>query len=172
MMPTSATANPALSAMKDIRLPPEIGFWPPAPAVLALLVLAMLSLIALSVWLYRRHQRLQRQQAPAKAALQLLSQLDTEDPQLMLHLSALLKRCAISYGGREHVASLTGEPWYQYLDQALPSKQQGKFQRLLQQRYQMQPAAEDAEELITLCQQWLLCAPSFYRRVGKGGKSC
>ncbi|MCD8475503.1 MAG: DUF4381 family protein [Shewanella fodinae] len=58
---------------------------------MALLVLAMLSLIALSVWLYRRHQRLQRQQAPAKAALQLLSQLDTEDPQLMLHLSALLK---------------------------------------------------------------------------------
>ncbi|MCL1073286.1 DUF4381 domain-containing protein [Shewanella dokdonensis] len=172
MTPTTATANPALSAMKDIRLPPEIGFWPPAPAILALFILALLSLIALSVWLYLRHQQKRRQQAPAKAALQLLSQLDSEDPQLMLQLSALLKRCAISYGGREQVASLTGECWYQYLDQALPVKQQGKFQRLLQQRYQMRPSAEDGEELKTLCQQWLLCAPSYYRRASKGGKSC
>ncbi|QUN04642.1 DUF4381 domain-containing protein [Shewanella yunxiaonensis] len=172
MTPTSTTANPALNALKDIRLPAEVGFWPPAPGIWALLILSLMLIIALIVWLYLRHKRHLRQQAPAKAALQLLSQLDANDPQLMLQLSSLLKRCAISYGGREQVASLTGEDWYQYLDQALPIKMHGKFSRLLKSRYQPHSDTDTTRELLTLCQQWLQCAPSYYRKASKGAKSC
>ncbi|MFQ6371774.1 DUF4381 domain-containing protein [Shewanella sp. YIC-542] len=163
-MMSTATANPALSTLKDIHLPPEVGFWPPAPGIWTLAILLLGMLAMLGVYGFRRYRARQQQQAPAKAALALLAQLDPQQPEYPLHISALLKRCAISYDNRAQVAGLTGEDWYQYLDKVLPLPQRGKFGRLLANRYRLQTVGPHNAELAGLCQQWLRLAPAFYRQ--------
>ena len=65
-MPTSGI-DP-LSALRDIHLPPEPGFWPPAPGwwILALILVLVASALA---WWQRRAARRRRPQREALRAL-------------------------------------------------------------------------------------------------------
>ncbi|VAX12744.1 FIG00657500: hypothetical protein [hydrothermal vent metagenome] len=113
--------NPGSQAalqLRDIHLPTEPGFWPPAPGwwILAVLLLALL------LWLIRlglRRYRLRRQRQRILAMLDELEQdNDAITPEKIARISSLLRRLALMRYPRQRVAALTGADWLQFLDES------------------------------------------------------
>ncbi len=104
--------------LRDIHLPAEPGFWPPAPGwwILAVLLLALL------LWLARitlHRYRLRRQRQRILAMLDDLEQdSNTVTPQRIAHISSLLRRLALMRHPRRRVAALTGTDWLHFLDES------------------------------------------------------
>jgi hypothetical protein len=100
-------SDPAdLSNLRDIAVPPDVAFWPPAPGwwlVGAAVAVAAGFAVAAAV---RHRQR----NAYRRAALRALETADARD------ISSLLKRAALAAFPREQVASLNGAAWLAFLD--------------------------------------------------------
>lgn len=100
--------------LRDIHLPPQPGFWPPAPGwwLLTLLILALLGWLAT-----RLRRRLARRRLQRRVLADLAALTGSEDPaQAAAAVSALLKRVALTRFPRREVAPLVGEPWLAFLD--------------------------------------------------------
>lgn len=109
--------NVTLDQLKDIHLPPPVGWWPPAPGWW-LLLLVLVILITAGVFLRRYLKRSYR-----RAALRELRNLRENpaglaDRSRLELLAALLRRVAIRSCGREQVARLSGEAWLAFLDRS------------------------------------------------------
>ncbi len=114
MNPTSQAAL----QLRDIHLPAEPGFWPPAPGWWILAVL-LLALLAWATWVGLRRYRLLRQRQRILAMLAELEQeTDTITPQSIARISTLLRRLALMRYPRQRVAALTGTDWLQFLDES------------------------------------------------------
>ena len=142
--------------LKDIHLPPEIGFWPIAPGwwFLFSLLLVVLGL----VWWWRRYR--QRQQLFKEARqllLQIEQQVNADSREKLIQLSALLRRVALTLEPRDAVASLSGAAWLRYLDQDLSDApfSQGAGRCLADVTYRPQAEPVDFAALSKISQQWL-----------------
>lgn len=147
-----------LEQLRDIQLPPEIGWWPPAPGwwLVSLLLLGALALLVW--WGLRRHRR----QRPLREALALLAKIERDYQQhqdgsrLAQELSALLKRVALSLKGRDQVAAVGGERFLVLLDDLAGRK---LFQSELGWSFlaaNYRPGADvDGVALIQLGRRWL-----------------
>jgi hypothetical protein len=159
--------DPADLPLRDIHLPPPVGWWPPAPGWW-LLALALV-LLGVGLWLLLRWFRRGRLRRAARAALQQLFaeyRGHGDDRRLLRELSVLLRRIALSRFPRRRVARLSGAPWLAFLDQPLDGSRlaegfsRGPGRVLAEGPYA--PAAElDAAALERLCRTWL-------RRLPKG----
>jgi hypothetical protein len=108
----------SLARLHDIVVPPPMPWWPPAPGWLLLLAVTVLFAVALSLrgfihWQQNRYRRdalaeLSRLEASAEDAATRALAIE--------HLSAVLKRTALTAYGREPVAALTGADWFALLD--------------------------------------------------------
>ena len=105
--------------LRDIHLPADSLWWPPAPGwwmLLALLIL--IGLLLPQIWAWLRHK-------PIKTAcLRELNRIrqsanggQGDDRRIIQELSVLLRRTVMSYGAREIDASLSGEKWISRLNQ-------------------------------------------------------
>ncbi|MCP5141427.1 MAG: DUF4381 domain-containing protein [Gammaproteobacteria bacterium] len=147
--------------LRDIHLPPDIGWWPLAPGwwLLALLVIVLIGLL---IWWLRRPSP----RKPVQAARAELKRLDADfqvhhDPQRLAQaLSTLLRRAAISLFPRAEVAGLTGDAWLAWLDEAAGlapaegfSAGPGRYLRDAQYR----AASDDVDglALLALASTWL-----------------
>jgi Domain of unknown function (DUF4381) len=144
--------------LKDIHLPPAVGFWPPAPGWLLLGGLLVLIAVAVVYGLRRREQR--RALTAAALILQdIRRRADQHDPlQTLAELSAWLRRVALSTAARQDIAALRGADWLAYLDQNLPDHpfSQGVGQCLADAQYRRQaPEHLDWPALFDLCARWL-----------------
>lgn len=117
--------DPSQIPLRDLHLPPEIGWWPLAPGWWVLLALLALGL----GWLLYRSLIRWRAGMPRRAALRALAVLDKEyrvDGDVNhfgKQLSELLRRGMLAYAPRAEVAGLTGERWLQWLDQGMSKKE-------------------------------------------------
>ncbi len=112
-------ASPTALQLRDIHLPAEPGFWPPAPGwwILAALLLVLL------VWAARillSRYRLRRQR---RRILAMLGELEQESansitPERIAQISSLLRRLALMRYPRQRVAALTGRDWLRFLDES------------------------------------------------------
>ncbi len=144
--------------LKDIHLPPAVGFWPPAPGWLLLLAFILLAAAGLTYWLRRRRRR--RALTAAAGLLQAIrSRAEHADPlQTLIELSAWLRRVALSTAPRQDVAALRGAEWLAYLDQGLADQpfSRGAGACLAGAQYRPQaPEAVDWPALFDLCERWL-----------------
>lgn len=108
----------SLDRLHDIIVAPPVPWWPPAPGwywVQGLIVVVLLTALikGLIRWQHNRYRRealaeLARQEAALKSA-------ERRSPAL-LGLAELLKRTAVTAFRREHVATLTGPKWFEFLD--------------------------------------------------------
>jgi hypothetical protein len=145
--------------LRDIHLPGDAPFWPPAPGWWLLAAI----LIALMMWgvvLAVRHYRIHRRRARVMAALaRLETELDRErTPEMLASISILLRRLALTRYPRERIAPLSGAAWLAFLDESGgdgrfgngPGKvlASGPYQRAL-------PAEFDVAELSTLVRVWV-----------------
>ncbi|PID64847.1 MAG: hypothetical protein CR962_00875 [Gammaproteobacteria bacterium] len=109
-----------LQQLKDITLPPQISWWPPALGWQILIALAMLLILA-GLWYYYRYKtRLKR---TALQALQSLPPSVYKDSTILAaEVSALLRRVTIQQSGNQ-IATLHGTAWRTYLtDKQLPDE--------------------------------------------------
>jgi hypothetical protein len=145
--------------LRDIHLPGEPAFWPPAPgwwlvAAVAMALLAWMTVIAL------RRYRLHRQRQRVLAALAGLEQqlANERTPDALARLSVLLRRLALMRFPRERVAALTGNAWLRFLDESGGNGRfvdgpgrvlgTGPYQRSL-------PSDLDAAGLVALVREWV-----------------
>ncbi|MCK9605493.1 MAG: DUF4381 domain-containing protein [Methylomonas sp.] len=142
--------------LKDIHLPENIGWWPPAVGWWLLPILLILLILA-GRYVYRRLTR----KTAIKRAQFLLTQLRRQpsDPrQTLTDLSALLRRTAISTDTRSAVADLRGQAWLEYLDGRFADApfSQGVGRCLADAHYRPAiPEHTDLEALFALCERWL-----------------
>ncbi len=145
--------NPPLE-LRDIHLPADPAFWPPAPGwwlagglILALVVLV----IARGLKAWRRHRRRRR----ALAQLQALATLGP-GPELAARVSELLKRVALGSFTRREVAGISGRAWLTFLDR---TGGDGRFAegpgRALAEGPYLASAEFDAAALLELAKDWV-----------------
>lgn len=107
-----------LQNLHDIVVPTPVPWLPPAPGWYALGGTVLLFLLWDAAVLYRRWRRnAYRRQALVELA-ELESALGTDKPVHLLlpRVAELLKRTALAAYGRVAVASLSGQPWLDFLD--------------------------------------------------------
>ncbi len=145
--------NPPLE-LRDIHLPADPAFWPPAPGwwlagglILVLLVLATAR--GLEAW--RRHRRRRR----TLDQLQALATLGP-GPELAARVSELLKRVALGSFSRREVAGISGRTWLAFLDRTGGN---GRFAggpgRVLADGPYRAAAEFDAAALLALAKDWV-----------------
>ena len=150
--------NPELQ-LRDIHLPVEVSWWPPA---IGWWVVAALLLIALFLLFKRRRQTpaVSRRLVcePALAELNRLEQEYADDPaQLIKEISVLLRRSAISLYGRHRVSGLSGAAWLAFLDQqSSRSEFDGRFHKMLTELPYREHSEVAAADLVTAVREWLV----------------
>jgi hypothetical protein len=112
--------DPAELPLRDIHLPPPIGWWPPAPGWW---IVAALGAGAVAGWLWfrwwrRRPVTLARAAASELARVRAAFATHGDRQRLLRDLSVLLRRICISRFSRARAAALHGDAWLGFLDRA------------------------------------------------------
>jgi hypothetical protein len=113
--------DPEQIPLRDLHLPPDIGWWPLAPGWWLLIGIALAALLWQAWRLFQRW----RANRARRIALQELSWIarayaDKGDVVgLAQDLSELLRRAVLAYAPRRVVAGLTGDAWLDWLDRGL-----------------------------------------------------
>lgn len=147
-----------LANLRDLSLPPQVSFWPPAAGVW---IVAGAALAALAIVLWRGAQRY-RAAAYKRAALDELRAIRLDDPDLVERVSAVLKRVAMVGYGRERVASLTGKAWADFIAAADAGFDTGSLRQHLANVYDTRHAADASErrQVVAQAMQWVRARPS------------
>ncbi len=126
ILPVQASQAPSknpLDQLRDIHLPEQIDQFPSAPGWWILLAIII---VAIGYYFYRvyRYHRAIRILKPARIEIAALRRLRIE--QVSAHsiadLSALIKRICLIYFPNRNVASLTGNKWFDFLNNNARSK--------------------------------------------------
>lgn len=149
-------AAPSGPDLRPLHLPPEPGWFPPAPGWWLLALLLLAGLILLGGWWRRRGRRRWVAQAPRR----LLNRLRTDprrvqDPQgWLVELSMLLRRAAVRADPGS--AGLQSTAWADWLDRRLGrvAFRSGPGSTLIDGPYRRQ-AEVDVETLLALADELL-----------------
>lgn len=155
-VPDPAAALGQTLDLRDIHLPGEPAFWPPAPGWWLALTLLLAALATALIAGLRRWRRLRRKRA-ILAELDRLGTAEQQGPGLAAAVSTLLKRVALSRYRRAEVAALTGEAWLAFLDRTGGSGRfaQGAGRYLAEGPYAPDGQPMDAEGLLEVARDWI-----------------
>ncbi len=164
-----------LQQLRDIHLPAEPGWWPPAVGWWLLAAL----LAAAFVWLAQRLAGRWRHFRPARRANALYRGIADElragsiSPMEYVHrTNALLKRLAIQGPAGHTIAPESGGPWLRYLDERYGQRafSRGAGRCLGSERFR-RDAGVDTEALDRLMRRYLATERArFWRGDGRRGK--
>lgn len=148
--------NEALAQLRDIHLPAQAGWWPPAPGWWLLFAASLLLAWLLWRWLQPRLQRWRLHRA-AKQNLQNITaewESTAELPRLLAQLSAFYRRCVVQL--TPDYAGATGEAWLAHLNSLgkTDAFTRGEGRIIATARYAPAPEADAAAQL-QLAQTWL-----------------
>ena len=153
------TEDTLLSNLKDIHMPPEVPFWPPAFGWWILLFLSILIAYILSFWLWHSY-KLRR---PKIEALRILEDIQnqynlTNDIILTLvRLSKLMRRVAITFYENEEVASLHGLAWLEFLDKTGKTDDFTKgVGKILGTGIYMKEPSFEIDSLFSIVKKWMV----------------
>jgi hypothetical protein len=154
--------NPDLSQLRDIHMPEQVSWWPPAIGWWLLLAIMLLAIFA-----FRFGHRRRKRNAWRRTALDALQQLrgqyqsDSLAPQrIVSELSVLMRRVAISRFPREEAAQLSGEAWLEFLDrnrrEGVAFKTElGRLLVVAPYAQQTSITADEMNKLFALCENWI-----------------
>lgn len=152
--PTASLPPELLEQLRDIHLPPEPHWFPPAPGWWILMVL-VLALITCGILQFLRHRKYS---APKRALKQELSFIrsqwlvSSDSQKTITACSALLRRYAIARYGK-YAAGLIGNEYLQLLDPSGVQLSRGAARHFVEQRWQAQPEV-DIEKLLQDLEFW------------------
>lgn len=112
--------SPEALPLRDVHLPPPVGWWPLAPGWWIVLGLCGLAL-AVAVWalLWRQRTRLRRLGLLRLREIATTSQESSSQAHFAAGLSVLCRQLALACDG-ENAAALTGPAWCTHLDALVP----------------------------------------------------
>ena len=148
--------NDPLAQLKDIHLPPPVGWWPPAPGwwLVGICLLAVVVGGGYFLWKLFRRGRYRRE---ALLCLRHLHSTHQGQEQLFLEeVSRLLRQVAICQYGRQEVALLNSSEWLKFLDRTGKTDQfsQGAGKVLGTMLYQPAVVIE-ADQLCRVAEAWI-----------------
>lgn len=112
--------SPEALPLRDIHLPPPVGWWPLAPGWWIVVGLCALALgIAVWVLVWRQRTRLRRLGLHRLREIVAVSPESTSQAPFAAALSVLCRQLALACGG-ENAAALTGTAWCTHLDALVP----------------------------------------------------
>ena len=112
-MENNVTLITSLDQMHDIIIPPAVSFWPLAPGWYALPLLLLTYGIHLGLKYWSSYQK----NLYRREALDVLSSLDEVDAGKEINtLLGLMKRVGLQHFGREKVASLSQNEWWDFVE--------------------------------------------------------
>lgn len=153
-----ADVQELLSQLKDVHLPPPIGWWPPAPGWWIVAALVLLLLTTGAFWGWQRWQRCRRRQRLQQAFAIIEARWHKEaDPLItLMEVTRFLKQAAFTRYPRSEIAGLHGMAWLTFLDRIVGSEEfsQGCGHCLLDSPYRPHPQA-DVTALLKLVNRWL-----------------
>lgn len=149
-------SNSAL-ALRPIHLPDPISWWPPALGWFILLGLLIVVIGVLAFWYFKRkyNQNTLIIQQALHELDQLVEYFEHDKRQLVQQLSALIRRVAMQFYGRDNTASLAGQSWAEFLQS---SGKQGMSADLAQALSEMpyRPIEDvNTEQLVLQIRQWI-----------------
>lgn len=145
-------------ALKAIHLPETMGWWPPAMGWWISAVLLLMLLFA-AIYLYKRFTRKTAIKTAKKILLTIKQDSSLDNKEMLVELSELIRRVAVSLSPRKKTASLTGQAWLAYLDSTVVGTpfSSGVGAVLANAHFQKKWQNDiDMNQLIALCEQWLL----------------
>ena len=153
--------------LRDIHLPADSLWWPPAPGwwLLALLIVGTILLLPrLRRWL--RHQPLKRVSMRELQRIRAAHRAGQGDRAALNAICTLLRRVTISYYGREQQAASTGDEWRRQLQDLARGSgfDDAQLDLLTRDRYRAD-AHVDIESLAHACETWLRALPRSETRV-------
>jgi len=157
MPDTNSTENNAsLDLLQDIIVPPAIEYLPPASGWIAVILL----LTAYGFYWYSKRQALYRSNLYRRQALTELETIQSSGTLVEQSHSMLLliKRVALQHFGRESVATLSGDSWWDFVEQhsnlSIDTTERKLYQELL---YTPNPSItkEQRDTLATVTKQWI-----------------
>lgn len=148
----------SLANLRDLALPPEISFWPPAPG-LWILGAGCAALLAIAIQRAVQRYRAAAYRRAAIAELDALGdEIDRGGTAIPAGVSAVLKRVAMVDYGREPVASLSGEAWASFVvNEAKARFDAQPIRKALSQVYTAErtPSASELRELVGQASAWV-----------------
>lgn len=147
--------------LRDIHLPADPSWWPPAPGWWILLTLLAFVTVGIGyLYWHRQQMKLSSVSLARESLLALRLQYAGEHNAQVLvrELSVLLRRLSISTFPRVDTASLTGEAWLQFLDNTMSGQQfvQGAGRILIDAPYRAEFKAGELDSLLDLCDAWIV----------------
>jgi Domain of unknown function (DUF4381) len=111
-----------LANLHPLRLPAQIGWWPPAPGWWLLLLVGLLTVIALAYLIRRRYQRnaYRRRALHQLRSLQAQYMAQADAGHSLSQINALLKSVALLAYPPASVAAHHGANWRAFLNRSLP----------------------------------------------------
>ena len=151
--------NPAELPLRDIHLPPPVGWWPPAAGwwlLAALVLLAIAGVLVFRHQMARRRRRLSRWLAPAIADVRGQFAAGGDPLQAVQRVSELLRRACLSLYPRERVAGLLDEQWLSLLDRVAgrPLFSEGDGRLLASAPYSPRLEREQAARILATAEAW------------------
>ena len=147
--------NPDSLPIRDIHLPEQIGWWPPAVGWWMLVLIILLSIV-FAIWLYRKLTRKTAVKTARKLLLNIKQDQVMDNDLKLAEISILLRRTAVSIFSRQEIASLTGMAWLEFLDSCSSGTDftQGEGRVLLDAQYRKNKDV-NIDALLSLCEDWL-----------------
>lgn len=142
--------------LRDIHLPADPSWWPPAPGWWVLAAICVSLLVCTFLWLRARNRRRQWRRQIMAEFNQIATNEDfrLDPPRLIAELSQLLRRSGRLIDAT--APSLRGSAWLAFLDAQLGGEEfsQGPGRILLDGPYQRK-ADVDADALLALVRRWM-----------------
>ncbi|MBU0479724.1 MAG: DUF4381 domain-containing protein [Proteobacteria bacterium] len=147
-----------LAGLKDIHLPADIGWWPPAPGWWLLAVVAgpLFYFLARRVVAWLRNRRYRREAISGLRKSFAAYGKHGDGYRFLCEVSVLLRRLAIHRYGRTVVADLTGTDWLEFLDRTGKTGEfTGGAGSALGEAIYSGKAEGDPEKIVALAEQWI-----------------
>ena len=153
----------SLNLLRDIVEPPPVSFWPPALGIWIVVALVLLWATVLAIICFLRWRRNAYRRVAMCELKMLEPRLASAETRLVAlqELACLLKRVALAAYPRERVASLSGERWLRFLDEASARYKfrspTGKMfiEAIYEPVYAAQVSQVDCAKLASASRQWI-----------------
>ena len=147
-------AEASLNNLHDIMLPEAVGFFPLAPGWYIVLLLFLTLLLHVALNRYRRYQKDQYR----REALGELAELQHSNRENAMALLSLAKRAGISAYGRENIALLDGNKWWDFIENHSQAKIDLALRKEIQTLLYKEGTTLDGSSfaaLLTFITQWI-----------------
>lgn len=154
-----------LSGLKDIHLPPDIGWWPPAIGWWLVIALAgiVLGFAGYMIIKYFNNRRYRKEALAELREIFTRYQESRSVEKFLQDISVLLRRVAIQAYGRIEVADLSGNQWLEFLGRTGSTDDfiHGSGSALGSDLYKPKAAA-DPEKVYSMVEKWIRKHKSSY----------